>query len=58
MAHSASISPIIEAQLAVEKAKLKRAKQLHPSQFQDAPGRKALGGWITEFKKAHGQAAS
>jgi hypothetical protein len=51
---------MIQAQLAVEKENLKRAKRLYPSQFEDAPdtGRKALGGWITEFKKARDRSAS
>jgi hypothetical protein len=46
------VSPIIEAQLAVEKERLARAKKLHPSQFQPTIGRKALGGWLAEFKTA------
>jgi hypothetical protein len=45
-------SPIIEAQLAVEKEKLARAKKLHPSQFRPTIGRKTLGGWLNEFKTA------
>jgi hypothetical protein len=49
----ASVHPIIEAQLAVEKAHLERAKLLYPSMFQKPPDEpKALGGWIREFKKA------
>jgi hypothetical protein len=49
---NASVSPVIEAQLAVEKEKLARAKRLHPSQFEPTIERKTLGGWLADFKTA------